>query len=135
MRWIGVAVASMALAFACGGGSGGGGPGVSGSKKIIELSPAETEDVCDFLADLLGPEREIDCGEGATVRVGGADAAECVAEFSDLQSNAPDCMLTVGQYETCIRAIGAMTDSQWCSQMFPSECAGLFDSACSSDDF
>ena len=129
-KWILSSVLCAALAFACGGGKGGGGSsGVSGSKQIIDLDAAERSQVCEFLADVLGPERTVDCGGGETRGVGG-EASECVAEFTSLAMNAPGCTITVGQYETCIEALANLSDAQICADDFPAACAPLLASEC-----
>jgi hypothetical protein len=95
MKWIASAWLCMGLAVACGGGSGGGGgSGVTGSKKLVDLSTDEITSVCEFQVELAGPARTIDCGGGQTATVGGGSVADCVSSFQDQQTSNPSCMAT-----------------------------------------
>lgn len=129
MKAIAISALTMGLAFACGGGSGGG-DAVSSGTPIVELSGDQTVDVCETWAGLLGPEREIDCGDGQTVTIGGAMASECVDELTQIQTSAPGCPITFGEYDACIRALAGQSDAEWCGGGFPAACEVLMDPAC-----
>jgi len=129
-KWITSSLLCMGFAFACGGGSGGG-SGVSGSKKIIDLSAGERQDVCELFVDILGPERMVDCGNGDIRTVGGEDPAECVTELSSLATGAPNCTVTVSQYQACIDAIADLSDAEICAGgSFPAQCAPVASAEC-----
>ena len=117
------------FAFACGGGGGGGG-GVDGGKRLVDLNDAEITSMCEYTAELQGPEREITCSDNTTVTVGGGTVAECVTEFNESQASAPNCPVTVSQYEACIEAFDAQSDAQLCEGELPAACAPLLQSAC-----
>ena len=122
----------MAFAFACGGGGGGG--GVDGGKRLVDLNDAEVTSMCEYTAGIQGPEREITCSDSSTVTVGGGTVAECVTEFNESQAAAPNCPVTVSQYEDCIEAVDALTDAQLCEgNSFPAACAPLLQSACTGE--
>jgi hypothetical protein len=114
----------MFAAFACGGGGGGsGGSGVPGNTQIADLSPDQEMDMCDFIVDVFGPEREVDCGDGVTITRGGEDFDECIADFADFET----CDLTAGEFEACANAVAALSDQQLCTQdTVPPACAPLF---------
>ena len=134
--WLASAVVSATL-FACGGGSGDpGGSGVASSKRVVDLSASELQDLCAYFSSLKEqPEREVDCGGGSTTTVGinpedvQAGIDECI---TDAPTNAA-CPLTVGQSEACIEAIEGRSDAELCSDgiEIPAECAPVFNQACS----
>lgn len=121
-RFIGSVVLGSALLVAC---SGGGGSGVSSSKTLVSLSDGEITDLCEYSADVVGPQQTIDCGGGQTVTIGDASVADCVADFQELQDENPSCAATVGNAEGCLEAIADSTDAQLCSSL-PAACAALF---------
>jgi hypothetical protein len=123
-KWL-FASAVMALAFACGGGSGS---GVDSNKKIVDLNAGEREDVCEALAALVTP-RTVECPDGP-VEIEEPSVAECIDEFGELAASNPDCPITVGQYDACIRALNGQSDAQLCEGEFPAACAPLFNQAC-----
>lgn len=92
----------------------GGDDGVSGSKKLSDLSASESMSLCnDFAHDF--PSRTVSCTDGdITV---GFSAADC--------SNAGtiDCEGTVDQFHDCYDAIYGMSDSNICMlDTLPTEC-------------
>jgi hypothetical protein len=115
------------FAFACGGG-GSGGSGVDGGKRLVDLSDSEITELCEF-AFAADPEREITCSDG-TVTVGQASVAECVQEANESAAAAPNCPVTVSQYEACISALGDQSDADLCEFNFPAACAPLLQEAC-----
>lgn len=120
----------------CGGGNGGGGgSGVGSNKKVVDLSAAELEDLCEYFSSLSEqPEREIDCGDGTTTTTG-INPEDVQAEIDECITDAPTdaaCPLTVGQAEACIEALESSTDEELCSDdlEIPAECAPVFNQAC-----
>ncbi|HET7505199.1 MAG TPA: hypothetical protein VFK02_29475 [Kofleriaceae bacterium] len=92
----------LALAVsACGSSSGSGGSGVSGSKKLVELSPSEQDQLCAYSVDAAGGAREVDCGGGQMVTI--QDKASCVASFGAFDAQ---CTATVDDAEGCAEARG-----------------------------
>ena len=100
-----------ALAAGCGSGSAGntgdGGTasgntsGVTGSKKLPQLTDADRKAICDWTASLYG-------GYGKSMACGSltvyapANQAECLAEAALVPST---CQATVAQSEACVKAI------------------------------
>jgi hypothetical protein len=128
-KWIIVAAFLCAgLATACGGDDGS---GVSGSKSLVTLSDGEVTDLCEFLVDVGGPERMIDCGGGLTLTVGGQTVTECNAGLKASQGQFPNCTATVKNAEECAKAISDLSDQQLCSDgPPPAACQPLFTAAC-----
>lgn len=132
-KWIGSALVCSAFAFACGGGSGGGGSGVPSNTLLVDVTPDQAADLCEYFVNSQEqPERTIDCGGGQTITVGinpedvAAQVADCT---SGLQTDVTDgCDVTVGQAEDCFDALGALTDAQLCDPngTLPAACAPLF---------
>jgi hypothetical protein len=128
-KWIGSAFLCSAMAFACGGG-GSGGSGVDGDVVLLDITAGEAGDVCDYIVNLGGPEREIDCGDGTTVTVGNdpsevaGDIADCTA---DLQAVPDDCDATVGELESCFEAFADASDAELCDEdaPLPPECTPI----------
>ena len=120
-----------ALAFACGGGSGGGGSsGVPSGSRLVELDDGQRVDLCEFLVDVLGPERMVTCGPDDIRTVGGEDPQECIADLTMIATNNPGCEITVGQYEACARAVAAQSDQEICGDTIPAACSPLFSPNC-----
>lgn len=120
-RWVVV----VALA-ACGSGSG-----VDGDKAITELNDGEIHDLCDYIVDVYGPSRTVDCGT-AMITVGGLDPDACFAETIAFQARYPACGATVADKEACEKAIANVSDSQLCSGdgVVPSVCDPLLTEEC-----
>lgn len=126
-KWIGSAFLCSAMAFACGGG-GSGGSGVDDDVALLDITADEAGDVCDYIINLAGPEREIDCGDGTTVTVGNTpqeaeeDIADCTADIQQVPSG---CEATVGDLEACFEAFADASDEELCSDdaPLPPECA------------
>jgi len=114
---------------ACGGDDGS---GVSGGKKLVSLSQGEITDLCQYIADVYGPSRMVDCGNGQMITVGGKNVAECVADLTQSQTAYPNCAATVDNSEACAEALANFTDTQLCSDatQFPPACAVLFSADC-----
>jgi hypothetical protein len=107
-------LAAMALT-ACGGDDG-----VDGSKKLSELTVAESKDAClDLAADY--PEKTIDCGDGLTLTVG-ITAAEC----NDQQTAPATCTATVDDSRACTADVYNQSDADLCSDKpLPASCSKL----------
>ncbi len=130
-KWMMVAAfLSAGLATACGGDDGS---GVSGSKSIVMLNDAEVTDLCEFLVDVGGPQRMVDCGEGFTITVG-ETLAGCTAELKAIKAGAPSCTATVTNAEECAKGSADLSDQQICSLMLPAACQPLASAACAVDD-
>ncbi len=128
-KWIIVAaLLCTGLATACGGDDGS---GVSGSKSLVSLNDGEVTDLCEFIVDLQGPERMIDCGGGVTLTVGGQTVAECSTGLKMSQAQFPNCTATVKNAEECVKAIDGLSDQQLCSDSPPpAACQALFSASC-----
>jgi hypothetical protein len=129
IKWIGSAFVCMTFAFACGGGDGGSdGSGVDPDTLVTELEPDESEAICEYSADLNGPAREIDCGDGVTVNVEAVDVAECAAGLDSIGEEAPDCPATVGEFEACLEDLAAFSDDELCDDgtALPASCDLIF---------
>lgn len=109
-------VALTTLSAGCGGGSSGsandGGTasgatsGVTGSKKLPQLTAADKKAICDWTAGLYGGYgKSIDCGSSGGMSLtitGPVDLDECLAEAALVPST---CQATVAQVEPCVRAM------------------------------
>ena len=101
---------------------GSSGSGVSGSKKVVDLSPSEQRDLCEYIVDAQGGPRTIMCDPNTTIEIETVD--ECVADTAGLSST---CPVTVSQAEACAEALG---DLDPCADVaFPAACAPLFECA------
>lgn len=111
---------------ACGSGSG-----VDGDKRITALSDDEIHDLCDYIVDLYGPSRTIDCG-ATMVTFGGLDTDACFAETVAFGARYPACEATVANKEACEEAIAHVSDAQLCSGdgELPPACAPLLTVEC-----
>ena len=87
------------LMSACGGGSSG--SGVTGTKKLVDLSASERDKMCAFEVDAEGGARTVDCPGGTQVTI--HDKATCLTDFAAIS---PTCTATVKQAETCFDAVG-----------------------------
>src|SRR5687768_13541223 len=120
------------IAVGCGGrrGDGGGidaagpvpgGSGVDGSRRLAELTPAETTTFCDWLIERFG-------GEGMTLScvagpVGAPTLESCRGE---IEGASIDCPATVAQAESCLRNPCNRFDS-------PELCEAIADTRCDPD--
>ena len=122
------AIGCTGLALGC----GDSGSGISGAKKLNELSVGEATDLCNYIGDLQGPPRTVDCGGGNTYTTEDFDEAGCTMDLSMFSTDAPDCTATVSDAEACFATIGAFTDEELCSETtpIPPECAPVFSDAC-----
>lgn len=109
----------------------GSGPGVDGDKRITALDDGEIHDLCDYIVELYGPSRTIDCGTG-TITFGGLDADVCFADMIAFQSRYPGCEATVDDKTACEEAIAHASDSQICNSdgEVPPVCAPVFTVEC-----
>jgi len=89
---------SIVAVVAC---SSSSGSGVTGTKKLTELSPDETQKLCVFSVDAEGGPRTVDCGNNASVTI--HDQARCSTEFGALKDT---CQVTVSDAEHCFEAFG-----------------------------
>jgi len=99
--------------------TGCGDSGVPDSKKLSDLSAAESKDAClEIAADY--PERTVTCGS-TTITIG-LTTAEC-----NTQEPAPaTCTATVGDARDCSAAMYSMTDAELCADTpLPAACAKL----------
>jgi hypothetical protein len=124
-------VALSAVTVGCGGGSGNGGidggsgnggtdggispgttSGVTGTKKLPNLTAADRKAICDWTADLYGGYGKIiECGDvgGISVTIyGPASQAECIAEAALVPST---CQATVAQAEACVKTLADCDES------------------------
>jgi hypothetical protein len=101
---------------------GCGDEGVSGSKKITELSAAESKDVCqEFAGDY--PERTVMCGPDVTFTIGFKDV-----DCNNIEPAPATCTATVGDARACNDAIYSMSDAELCGDgPTPPACAKLED--------
>jgi hypothetical protein len=107
-------LALLLLAAACGGTDGGGGTGASGlspSKRLIDLTPAEYGQLCDWMVPKVGSYGN----PGTCDRTGTGlmavpliydDQAACVADAPDPITTA-NCTGTVADIEACVNALPA----------------------------
>jgi hypothetical protein len=111
-----VAVFAVLCVAACGGSDGS---GVDGDKRIGELSDGERQELCEYMADVNGPERTITCSDAVQLEVGSDSVADCVAFLASI----PMCPATVSLAESCTEALADMTDAQWCMNDLPDGCS------------
>lgn len=112
IKWLASAFLCTGLMYCGGGGSGG--SGVDGSAAVGDLSTAEAEDLCDYLASLQNP-RTVTCtvdGQTTTIELGIADdeLADAIDECVDELSAIPDCTATVDQAESCAEGSSGQLD-------------------------
>ena len=93
----------------CGDGSSSAKSGLTGSKRLIDLTDAEKGTFCDWAVGKDG-------GYGRTcnsdwVFMSYADKATCIADASS-SSNTPNCQSTVEQAEACVNAMGPCASFQ-----------------------
>jgi hypothetical protein len=87
----------------CGGGGGSGGSGLDRSKKLVDLTPAEKQQICDRAprpqgTDLPGVAACGDAGFSSTIN----DPGFCLA---GLYAEKPGCAATVGDSDDCEQAL------------------------------
>lgn len=89
------------VSLGCGSDSDSGTPmgsGVSGSKTLANLTPAEQGQICDWQAGLEGGYgKSATCSDGSTIN-NYETRADCVAD-------APSCTATVAQLEACAKVV------------------------------
>ena len=129
MKNLWIVPALMMFVYAC----GTDGSGVSGSKQLTALNAAEAADVCEYIADVVGPERTVMCADNVTVTYGfdAEDLADCKADLSSIGTAKPNCTATVGQAETCFEALAKMDPCL--DEALPASCAIVFSAACVGD--
>ena len=127
MKIIGTAFLCMVLAFGCGGGDGG--SGVDEGTLLVEITPDESDAVCEAALGQPVDEREVDCGDGTTVTVTQPDAediADCADTLDSLGDDFPDCDATVGDFNDCFDDLANATDDELCAAEPPASCDFLF---------
>jgi hypothetical protein len=85
------------VVIGCGSSSGS---GVTGSKKLTELSASEQDQLCTYTVKVEGGPHTVTCSDG-TVTID--DKATCVNNFTGLGAS---CMATVDDAEGCSEAMG-----------------------------
>jgi len=121
-KWLFVGAFLCAVA-AC----GGGGSGVSSGKTLVSLSDSEITDLCEYLVDVAGPARTVDCGGGDTVMIGGGSVSACTTGLKAARTEDPSCGATVNDAESCSEDLSDLSDAELCSDStpFPSACLPL----------
>lgn len=106
------------------------GSGVDGHKRITSLNDDEIHAVCDYLVDVTGGVRTIDCGD--TKLRFGLDPDECFADTVALGARYPGCEATVHDKEACEEAIARADEAQICAgeAEVPAACAPLLTVEC-----
>jgi hypothetical protein len=123
-RWLAVGV----MMIACGGGSSGGrggndaGSGLSGGKRIADLTADEVRQICEYSLEQEGEMRTVECPDGTDRTAGGQDVGACIASVDALRPTYDRCGLTVAELERCVDALAAQTDAQICADATPTEC-------------
>lgn len=99
---------------------GCGDEGVSGSKKVTELTVEEAKDVClELVADF--PERTVTCAPEVTITIG-LTAADC----TDPEPAPATCTATVSDVRACNEAMYSQSDADLCmDKPLPAACAVL----------
>lgn len=117
-----VACSCLVIAIGCG---GGGGSGISGSKRLSDLTDAEAQDLCQYAEDAFGPMRTVTCND-QTFEIGGEDNDCETATAGEIPET---CTATVGQFEDCMDAIAA-DPCVLTQETPPPVCAFLADANC-----
>lgn len=106
------------------------GCGISDSTLIADLDAGDAEKVC---AEFAGYARTVTCTFGTTeveMEMGMGTEADCVADFEPAPAG---CTLTMGDLRSCMDAMDAMTDEEFCAMTEPpAECAAMMSESCSS---
>lgn len=90
---------------------------MSSSKKLSDLSEADSKSVCHDLADDF-PTRTVTCdGQSLTL---GFDSADCDMGLDPVDST---CTATVGDAHACYEAIFDLTDAEICDTNTPEPAA------------
>ena len=75
--------------------------GIDSNKKLVDLTPGERTQLCDYAVEIVGETRSQSCsGTTVTVMVKGT----CDQETTGVRA---DCEVTVGQAESCFKALAA----------------------------
>lgn len=98
--------------------------GVEGGKLLINLSMAELDTFCAYVADISGPERTVVC-DGMTIKAGKTKES-CIAG-APTAADHPDCAATVAQAEMCFET-AATADP--CNPPAEPACNAIFTAEC-----
>jgi len=94
LSWLCVSIVTIGCSSSSGSGSG-----VTGTKKLTELSTTEQDQLCAYSVDIEGGPRTVSCSDGdVTID----DKATCVASFDSLGAQ---CTATVDDAEACAEAM------------------------------
>ena len=96
--WLSGSILAVAV-IACSS-SPGSGSGITGTKKLTELSASEQNDLCAYTVGVEGGPRTVTCGDRAVYL---EDEATCVLTLGSVNTQ---CQATVADVEDCARAIG-----------------------------
>jgi len=128
MNSIGAIFAIATLAAACGGGTSG----VSSDTLVVDLDASGETTVCDYIAS-KSTMHAATCSDGSTITLDAQTVGMCLARLDDTIANHPSCTATVGDAESCIDAVAALTDADLCAgDLVPPACAQLLGAACTS---
>jgi hypothetical protein len=128
MNSIGAIFAIATLAAACGGGTSG----VSSDTLVVDLDASGETTVCDYIAS-KSTAHAATCSDGSTITLDAQTVGMCLARLDDTIANHPSCTATVGDAESCIDAVAALTDADLCAgNLVPAACEQLLAAACTS---
>lgn len=102
---------------ACGDSASSSGSGVTGSKRLSELTSSERDDLCSYSFDASGGAHSKMCGGGITIST--QSVADCTTGLAAVSAS---CAVTVDTAESCAEAIG----SDLCNTLSSSDCLALF---------
>jgi hypothetical protein len=143
-RFSAVAVLGLGWFVACGGGDDGGvttdtsddgvavdaavdadqnAPG--NAARVQGLTAPQLTSMCTHLVD-VSDYRVVDCAGHAT-KVGVADEPTCEMDYGMLRAT---CNMTVGDLESCLVALNALTEAQVCAFEFPPACTPVIAPEC-----
>ena len=128
MNSIGAIFAIATLAAACGGGTSG----VSSDTLVVDLDASGETTVCDYIAS-KSTTHAATCSDGSTITLDAQTVGMCLARLADTIANHPSCTATVGDAESCIDAVAALTAAELCAgNLVPAACEQLLAAACTS---
>ena len=120
-RW----VTSLVLAMLLGCGGDDRSSGVDGTKLVINMTPAELDQFCAYVAEISGPERTFVC-DGVTIKAGKTKES-CIMGAPTATAH-PLCTATVAQAETCFEAAASIDEN--CDPPVEPACVALFSADC-----
>lgn len=109
---------AVAMLMACGGGSSG--SGVSGSKKLSDLTAEESRKLCEYSVEAEDGPRTVTCDNGDKIEISGDEECD-TASADDFPES---CTATVSDAEDCFEALGdnpCSPDIQRCAALL--QCA------------